>query len=339
MTSSPPPQPDSGSTSEPSAVDAPATPTPRALITGVGGQDGSYLAERLIREGYDVHGLALPDDPIPELAGLTVHRGDLIDADGLHGLIVGIAPHEIYNLAAMSSIAACWAQPQRCAQVNGAAVATVLDAAWQVQESEGRAVRVVQASSAAMFGDPGRGPLNEATRLAPVSPYGAAKAYAHLLCGTYRNRGLHCAGAILFNHESPRRPRHFVTRKIAAGVAAIARGEAETLTLGNLDAVRDWGWAPDYVDAMIRMARAERPDDYVIATGVGHSVRDFVEAAFAAAGIDTWQHFVLVDDALRPPGDSRALIGDPIRAQTELGWQTTKKFDQLVRAMVANELA
>lgn len=315
--------------------------TRRVLITGILGQDGSYLAERLVAEGLEVHGLAAPTDlPAPQLdlAGITVHYGDIAAPDALRGLIGDLAPAEIYNLAGMSSIAACWADPLRCAQVNGAAVATLIDAAWHVQETQGSEVRVVQASSAAMFGDPATSPQDESTPLAPISPYGAAKTYAHHLCAVYRQRGLHAVGAILFNHESPRRPTDFVTRKITSGAAAIAQGRQKELVLGNLDSIRDWGWAPDYVDAMVRMARSDVPRDYVVATGVGHAVRDFVSAAFAAAGIDTWQEFVRSDPSLKPPADSRALVGDSFRLRKDLGWQMTKNFEQLVGAMVASDL-
>lgn len=315
-----------------------ALPTAVALITGVGGQDGSYLAERLVAEGHEVHGLATVDEPLRPLPGVTVHRGDLADTELVRGLIGTLAPDEIYNLAGISSIAACWADPHRCAQINGAAVATVLDAAWLLQQEVGRSVRVVQASSAAMFGDPATTPQNESTPFAPNSPYAAAKTYAHHLCTIYRERGLHSVGAILFNHESPRRPVEFVTRKITSTVAAIARGEAGELVLGNLDSVRDWGWAPDYVDAMVKMARAEIPRDYVVATGVGHSVRDFVTAAFAEAGIDTWEDFLRIDNSLIPPTDSRALVGDAFRLQQDLGWKPTKKFQELVGAMVRADL-
>jgi GDPmannose 4,6-dehydratase len=196
----------------------------------------------------------------------------------------------------------------------------------------------VQASSAEVFGQPATSPQDEDTPVRPVNPYGAAKAYAHLMTGVYRSRDLHASSLVLYNHESPRRPRHFVTRKITSTVAAIARGEADRLVLGNLDARRDWGWAPDYVDAMVRAARADRPADYVVATGEGHTVRDFVAAAFAAAGIDDWAGLVEVDPAFVRPADATDLTGDATRARRELGWAPTVGFTELVARMVEADL-
>lgn len=316
------------------------TGAPRAFVTGIGGQDGSYLAERLLADGYDVHALAHGHEPLPFCpAGVVLHRGDLRDAPAMRSLIAQIEPQEVYNVAGMSSVAACWADPDACAAINGAAVATVLAAALECQERTGRQVRLVQASSAAMFGDPDHSPQHEDTPLRPVSPYGAAKAYGHHLVGVYRQRGLHAVGAILYNHESPRRPPAFVTRKITAGAAAIARGEADQLVLGNLDAVRDWGWAPDYVDAMVLAARAEFARDYVIATGIGHSVRDFVEIAFHTAGIEDWQRFVRSDPAYFLPADPRALVGDSRRIRADLGWAPQTSFTELIAAMVYSDLS
>lgn len=309
----------------------------RAFVTGVGGQDGGYLAERLLADGVEVHALALPGDPVPDLPGLQVHRGDLTRVEEVRGLLVDLAPDEVYNLAALSSVARSWAEPDLTARVNGTAAVGLLESAWQAQEKSGRPVRVVQASSAEIFGEPTTIPQTEATPLRPVNPYGAAKAYAHLMVDVYRRRGLHAVGAILYNHESPRRPATFVTRKITAGVAAIARGEADRLTLGNLDARRDWGWAPDYVDAMVRSARAE-PRDYVVATGVAHSVRDLVAAAFARAGIDDWEPLVTVDPDLVRPADATELVGDASRARDLLGWAPTVGFEEIVGRMVEADL-
>ena len=248
----------------------------RAFVTGISGQDGSYLAERLLTEGVEVHALAHGDEPLPHCPGVELHVGDLTRVDEVRSLLLDLAPEEIYNLAAVSSVARSWAEPDLTARVNGTAAVGLLESALQLQEKGGRPVRLVQASSAEIFGQPSDSPQSEDTPIRPVNPYGAAKAYAHLMVDVYRHRDLHAVSAILYNHESPRRPVQFVTRKITATVAAIAQGRAERLTLGNLDARRDWGWAPDYVDAMVRAVRAETARDYVVATGVGHSVRDFV---------------------------------------------------------------
>lgn len=311
----------------------------RAFVTGIGGQDGTYLAERLLAEGVEVHALAHDIEPLPDLPGVELHRGDLTNVPDVRALLIDLAPDEVYNFAALSSVARSWAEPDLTARVNGMAAAALLESALLVQEKHGRAVRFVQASSAEIFGEPDRHPQDESTSLRPVNPYGAAKAYAHLMVDVYRRRDLHAVSAILYNHESPRRPEQFVTRKITATVAAIAQGRADSLALGNLDARRDWGWAPDYVDAMVRAARADSPNDYVIATGVAHSVRDFVAAAFARAGIADWQDLVVVDPEFVRPVDPTELAGDATRARTLLGWEPTVGFEELVGRMVDADLA
>ena len=308
-----------------------------ALITGIGGQDGSYLAERLVADGVVVHALVLGRDgpPVHCPADVTLHTGDLVDIEATRRLVLDLAPDEIYNLAAISSVAQSWQEPDLTAQVNGTAAVALMESARQV----GPDVRFVQASSAEIFGEPADSPQHEDTPIRPVNPYGAAKAYAHLAAGVFRHTGLHASSAILYNHESPRRPERFVTRKITAGVAAIARGDADHLSLGNLDARRDWGWAPDYVDALVRAARAEQPGDYVIATGRAHSVRDFVAAAFAAAEIDDWEALVRQDERFMRPADPSELVGDASRARTTLGWEPTMAFEEIVARMVAVDLA
>jgi GDPmannose 4,6-dehydratase len=310
---------------------------PTALITGVAGQDGGYLAERLLTEGLEVHAVALENDrPVD---GVLTHTGDMADVEATRALLLDVAPDEVYNLAAVSSVARSWDEPDLTARVNGVAAVGLLESAYQLQERAGRPVRFVQASSAEIFGEPDRAPQDEATRVRPINPYGAAKAFAHLSAHVYRQRGLHAASVILYNHESPRRPRQFVTRKITATVAEIARGEAETLTLGNVDARRDWGWAPDYVDAMVRAARAADPDDFVIATGVSHSVRDFVAAAFDRAGVTDWAGRLAVDETLVRPADATELVGDAARAREVLGWAPTVPFEEIVGRMVDADLA
>ncbi len=316
---------------------------PPVLVTGATGQDGGYLVERLSAEGAQVHAVVRPQDP--EAARLvqlhpeiTVHVGDLADPERLAALVAEAAPEEIYHLGGISSVAQSWQQPVLTGAVSGLASAALLQAAWDLARRADRPVRYVQAASAEIFGNPTDSPQDEATPIAPVSPYGAAKAYAHHLAGVYRGHGLHAASLILYNHESPRRPATFVTRKITKAAAAIARGDAAELVLGNLDARRDWGWAPDYVDAMIRAARHRTPADYVIATGRAHSVREFVETAFTAAGLPDWQRYVRTDPALLRPADATELVGNAARAREELGWTPTVPFHDLVARMVRVDL-
>lgn len=311
----------------------------RAFITGATGQDGVYLTRHLHAQGVEVHGLVRPGDPDPLDPGLiTIHSGDLTRRDHLAGLLRELEPDQIYNLAGLSSVALCWAEPVLAAEVNGAGAVFLMEAAWKLQESTGRRVAFVQASSAEIFGEAEVAPQNEATPLAPVNPYGASKALAHLSAGVYRARGLHACSMILYNHESPLRPPSFVTRKITQGAAAIAKGEATELRLGNLDARRDWGWAPDYVAAMAMAAAHDQPGDYVIGTGVAHSVRDLVAAAFAAAGVDHWESKVVQDPAFYRPVDAHELLADPTKARTVLGWEPTVGFEELVARMVAVDL-
>jgi GDPmannose 4,6-dehydratase len=310
----------------------------RAFVTGIGGQDGSYLAERLLAEGVEVHALAHEQDPPPDAPGVEVHTGDLTRVDEVRALLLDLAPDEVYNLAAISSVARSWDQPDLTALVNGTAAVSLMESALQVQVKQGRPVRFVQASSAEIFGQPEVTPQDETTAIRPVNPYGAAKAYAHLSADIYRRRDLHAVSVILYNHESPRRPTTFVTRKITSTVAAIAQGRAGRLSLGNLDARRDWGWAPDYVDALVRAARTDVPCDFVIATGVSHSVRDFAAAAFHRAGIDDWEGLVDSDPGLVRPADPPELTGDASRARRALGWAPTVGFEELVGRMVDADL-
>jgi GDPmannose 4,6-dehydratase len=316
----------------------------RALVTGATGQDGSYLVEQLLAEGAEVHVLVRAEEsqdgrthPLPD----QVHRhvGDLADGTGLGSLVGEVQPTDVYNLGGLSSVALSWQEPALTAQVSGVAVGYLLKAAYDLQESSGRAVHFVQASSAEMFGRTSRVPQDETTPLRPLTPYGAAKAYAHHLVGVWRARGLHASSCILYNHESPRRPEAFVTRKITVGAARIARGLQDELAMGNLDARRDWGWAPDYVAAMVLAAREPLGRDYVIATGVSHSVRDFVLAAFRAAGIDDWERHVTLDPQFARPSDAPELVGDSTRARTVLGWSPTVPFDDVVARMVQHDLA
>lgn len=315
-----------------------------AFVTGITGQDGYYLARRLVADGVEVHGLVAGDpasglDPAGLPAEVTLHRGDLRDLATIRALVLGVRPDEIYNLAAVSSVARSWEEPDLVAAVNGSAAVGLLESAWQLQDRTGRRVVFVQASSAEIFGAPTSSPQNEETPVMPTNPYGAAKAFAHRAVGLWRDRGVPASSAILYNHESPRRPSAFVTRKITSTVVAIARGDADELVLGNLDARRDWGWAPDYVDALVRMARAETPADYVVATGRAHSVREFVAAAFASARVPDWESLVRSDGRFFRPTDTVEQVGDAARARSELGWSPTASFEDLVRWMVEAELS
>jgi GDPmannose 4,6-dehydratase len=312
----------------------------RALVTGATGQDGSYLVEQLLDEGVEVHALVrTAESASPHLpSGVQWHTGDLADPESLEAVVAAVEPTELYNLGGLSSVARSWQEPGLTAQVSGVAVGHLLKAAHELQERTGRPVRFVQASSAEIFADAAQLPQNEMTPVRPLTPYGAAKAYAHHLVAVYRARGLHASSCILYNHESPRRPETFVTRKITAGVARIVQGTQTELAMGNLDARRDWGWAPDYVAAMVLAARAEQGRDFVIATGVSHSVRDFVAAAFQAAGVTEWEHLVTLDPRFARPSDAPELVGDPRLARELLGWQPTVMFDEVVGRMVAHDL-
>jgi GDPmannose 4,6-dehydratase len=315
-----------------------------ALVTGITGQDGSYLVERLLVDGVEVHGMVRASPgPLPEvrdaLPQIELHVGDLADGPRLAALVQEVAPDEIYNLGGISSVALSWLEPAVTGAVNGVAVAHLLEAAWQLQESLGRSVNFVQASSAEIFGQPATSPQNERTPVAPTNPYGAAKAYAHHMVGIYRSRGLAASSCILFNHESPRRPPAFVTRKITQAAARIARDGSGKITLGNLDVRRDWGWAPDYVDALVRAARQDGGDDFVIATGQSHSIAEFATAALARIGITDWDRWVETDPQLVRPVDATELVGDASKARRKLGWRPTIDFTDLVGAMVDHDLA
>src|SRR5690554_5086608 len=312
----------------------PAPGTPTALITGVTGQDGTYLSRSLLERGYRVHGLVRPGDGADAVTSVTTHECDLRDGPELRRITLGLQPEEIYNLGGQSSVAASWGDPPATLAASGYPVGVLLEAAWELQQNEGHPVKLVQASSAEIFGHAPHSPQNEETPVAPISPYGVAKALGHFLVGTYRLRGLHASSVIFYNHESPLRPPTFVTRKITRGAARIAQGLDQKLTLGNLDVQRDWGWAPDYVEAMRLAAAHKVGGDYVIGTGVAHSVRDFVEAAFRAAGIDDWEPYVDIDDAFVRPADPSLQVADSSRAREVLGWQPTVEFEELVRRMV-----
>ncbi len=315
----------------------------RAFVTGISGQDGSYLADRLVAEGVELHGLIRGwDEDARALAdrypAVTLHVGDLADAKSVTGILHDVEPDEIYNLAGISSVAQSWELPVLTGEITGVAVAAVLNAALLLGEKTGSPVRVLQASSSEIFGNPVETPQTETTAIAPTSPYGAAKAYAQHMVRLYRARGLAASSVILYNHESPRRPEAFVTRKITATVARIAAGLADGLELGALDVKRDWGWAPDYVDAMVRAIRHDTPGDFLIATGEAHTVKEFVGAAFAAVGIADWEHLVSVNPAFVRPAEITTMLGNPAKAREQLGWAPTVTFDELVARMVAEDV-
>jgi GDPmannose 4,6-dehydratase len=312
----------------------------RAIITGITGQDGSYLAELLLSKGYEVVGTVRRASApnfwrIQHLIDrITIKPADLLDQLSIIRVVDEVRPHEFYNLAAMSFVPASWDQPMLTGEFNSQGVTRVLEAIRQVDPS----IRIYQASSSEMFGKVREVPQTELTPFYPRSPYGVSKVFAHYITVNYRESyNLFAVSGMLFNHESPRRGLEFVTRKVTDAVARIKLGLAQTLSLGNLDAHRDWGFAGDYVKAMWLMLQQDRPDDYVIATGISHSVRNLVEAAFGHVGLE-WQRHVLIDEKLLRPAEVEHLIGDCTKAKTKLGWQPSVDFGGLVRMMVDADL-
>ena len=294
-----------------------------ALITGVSGQDGYYLSQLLLRNGIEVHG---------------VPRAVLTEATALTDLVSTVAPDFVFHLAAVSSVPASWQDPVTTSRVNGLCTVGLLDACVEAQDRIDKRIVVMNASSWEIFAGSADSPHTEETPLRPLSPYGASKAFGHTMCQVYRAKGLEVSNAILYNHESPRRPEQFVTRKITKAVAAIAAGRQDRLVLGDMTVARDWGWAPDYVDAMYRMALHGKGDDFIVATGTKHSVEEFVAAAFTAAGIADWQEHVETDPDLWRPNDRAAPVGDASKARAVLGWRPTIGFDEIVKAMVSSDL-
>jgi GDPmannose 4,6-dehydratase len=316
-------------------------PPKRALITGITGQDGAYLTELLLEQGYEVHGMVRRSsterfERIEHLRErITLHQGDLLDQRSLVDALRASRPDEIYNLAAMSFVAVSWTQPTLTAEFTGVGVTRMLEAMREVCPE----ARFYQASSSEMFGKVRQVPQNEETPFYPRSPYGVAKVYGHFITVNYRESyALHATSGILFNHESPRRGLEFVTRKITWHAAAIKLGQRDRLALGNLDARRDWGYARDYVEAMWLMLQQERADDYVIATGQTHTVRDCVEIAFDQAGVPGWESYVEIDPAFARPAEVDLLIGDASKAKRDLGWEPRTRFEELIRLMVDSDL-
>ena len=310
----------------------------RAFITGVTGQDGSYLAEHLLQAGWEVAGLVRrtsSDGPgrVAHIPGLRLVGGDITDSGSLVRALGDCRPDAVYHLAAQSSVSESFRQPELTADVTGSGTVRLLEAVRVACPG----ARVYQASSSEMFGIPVESPQRETTALCPVSPYGAAKVFAHHLAGQYRDvHGLHVVRGILFNHESPRRSPEFVTRRIVRGALAIKRGAARSLALGNLDAERDWGWAPDYVGAMVEMMARDVPADWLIATGVSTSVRAFAERVFRRLDLSL-DEFLVTDPGLLRPRDIPSLRGDATRARTELGWVPSRDLDGIVEGMLEGE--
>jgi GDPmannose 4,6-dehydratase len=313
-----------------------------ALVTGITGQDGSYLAELLLEHGYDVHGMVRRAstekfDRIEHIRDrVTLHQGDLLDQRSLVDTMRAAKPDEIYNLAAMSFVAVSWIQPTLTAEFTGTGVTRMLEAMREVCPR----ARFYQASSSEMFGKVLEVPQTETTPFYPRSPYGVAKAYGHFITVNYRESyDLHATSGILFNHESERRGLEFVTRKITWHAAAIKHGLTKELRLGNLDAERDWGYAKDYVEAMWLMLQRDEPEDYVIATGESHSVRECCQVAFDEAGIGDFEQYVTIDPAFVRPAEVDHLIGNPAKAERDLGWKPQTSFEELIRLMTRSDIA
>ncbi|MCW2744395.1 MAG: GDP-mannose 4,6-dehydratase [Mycobacterium sp.] len=319
---------------------------PRALITGITGQDGLYLGELLASKGYEVFGLvrgqsnpkiATVEATIPSVQLL---EGDLTDLPSLIGAMEIAQPNEVYNLGAISFVGLSWKQAELTGEITGLGVLRVLEAIRIATQNDMSKVRFYQASSSEMFGKVRETPQTELTPFHPRSPYGVAKTFGHYMTVNYRESyGAHASSGILFNHESPRRGYEFVTRKITRAVARISLGVQDTVALGNLEARRDWGFAGDYVDAMWRMLQQDTPDDYVVATGETHSIGELLDIAFARAGIDDWSKHVVQDPRFFRPAEVDLLIGDAAKAKDKLGWTPTVDFPQLINMMVDNDVA
>ena len=313
----------------------------KALITGITGQDGSYLAELLLEKGYEVHGLVRRSSSFNTWRidhvrdRLALHYGDLVDQNSLARTLEAIEPQEVYNLAAQSHVKVSFEMPEYTTDVTGLGVLRLLDAVRDL----GLPTRVYQAGSSEMYGLVQETPQTERTPFHPRSPYGISKVFGHWMAVNYREGyGLHVSNGILFNHESPRRGENFVTRKITMGVASLKQGKSKELRLGNLDAKRDWGYAKDYVEAMWLMLQQPKPDDYVVATGETHSVREFLEEAFGCVDL-AWKDFVKVDPKYLRPAEVDVLLGDSTKARRVLGWKPKVGFKELVRLMVEADLA
>jgi len=311
-----------------------------ALILGCSGQDGSYLAELLVKKGYDVHGLVkrsavFDRQNIDHIGELKLHYGDLSDFSSLLAVIKEVNPDEIYNLAAQSHVGISWKIPIYTAEITGMGILNILE----IVRHLGIKTKIYQASTSELFsGKRKEAPFNEQSRLVPESPYSVSKLFAHEICRIYREAyGMFVSRGILFNHESERRGENFVTRKISIGVANIVKGTQDKIHLGNIEAERDWGYAPEYVEGMWRMMQQDKPNDYVLATGEMHSVKEFCQKAFKEVGLN-WKDYVIIDKDYLRPNETEYLLGDASKAKKELGWQPKTKFDELISIMVSYDL-
>ena len=313
----------------------------RALITGITGMDGSHLAEFLLKKGYEVYGIErrTTAEERTNLKGIendiVFLTGDITDQNSLRRCLKESRPHEVYNLAAQSFVGESWNTPEHTSEVTGIGVLRILEAIREYDKS----IKFYQASSSEMFGKMTTPIANEETQFYPRSPYGVSKLYGHWMTKNYRESyGMFACSGILFNHESERRGLSFVTRKITDGVAKIHLGKKDHISLGNLDSQRDWGYAPDFVEAMWLMLQQDTPDDYVIATGKKHSIREFLQAAFAEIGVTDWEKYIKQDPQFMRPAEVDVLLGDYTKAKTELGWEPRTPFDVMVKRMVQNDI-
>ena len=308
----------------------------RALVTGVQGQTGYYLAEALLEQGWEVHGTANIPNDIPAQAGVKLHAVDFSERGSLAALLTQLRPELIINLAAISSVAEAWKSPTNTLTVNTIAVAEIAE--YVSTTSKEQIVRVVQASSAEIFGNSDQAVFTEETPIAPINPYAVSKAASHLLGKTYRHTGVWWSNAILFNHESPRRPLTFLSRKVSHAVARISLGLQNSIELGDLSSQRDWGWAPDYARAISLISQQERADDFIVATGVAHSVQDYVRAAFAYVGIENWQDCVTTNPEFIRPTEVKVSVGDSSKLKNVTGWEPTVSFQEMVGRMVQADI-
>jgi len=319
----------------------------KALITGVNGMDGSHLADLLLKKNYIIYGMERRSSAKNRINTAHLERednfhfitADMTDQNSLYRALKDSKPDEVYNLAAQSFVGSSWKIPMQTSDVNGLGVLRMLEAIREYEQDTGRKVKFYQASTSEMFGQMVENPSKETTPFYPRSPYGVAKLYAYWMVKNYRESyGMFACNGILFNHESERRGIEFVTRKISNGVAKIKLDLADSIALGNLDAKRDWGYAPDYVEGMWRMMQQDEPNDYVLATGKSHSIRDFLEIAFDEAGIENWEDYVTQDPRFFRPAEVDVLRGDATKAEKILGWTPKTSFEELVRKMVRNDL-
>jgi GDPmannose 4,6-dehydratase len=311
---------------------------PRLLITGIQGQTGSFLADHYVTRAWDVHGTASMPPTSPERDDATLHAVNFMDRGALGALLDSLKPELIVNLAAISSVAQSWKSPALTMQVNAVAVAEIAEYALRQVATLGNGPRVIQASSSEIFESlPGQHQTEE-TPVRPRNPYGVSKAAAHFTGQASREAGVHWTNAILYNHESLRRPESFLSRKVTKAVAEIALGLRERLTLGTLSSIRDWGWAPDVADALVKLAALEESGDYIVSTGTQHSVEEFVEAAFRCAGLNPWREYVDFSDEFVRPNETPSSAASPQKLMAATGWQPTVTFEEVVRRMVENDI-